>query len=52
MSEVASVAPELTDKSLARAQRAEALSTHEQDFDVAEGWNTFRSYFPELAGAA
>ncbi|KCZ58078.1 beta-N-acetylhexosaminidase [Hyphomonas atlantica] len=52
MSEVASVAPELTDKSLARAQRAEALSTHEQDFDVAQGWNTFRSYFPELAGAA
>ena len=52
MSEVASVAPELTGKSLARAQRAEALSTHEQDFDVAEGWNTFRSYFPELAGAA
>ena len=52
MSEVASVAPELTDKSLARAQRAEALSTHEQDFDVAEGWNTFRSYFPQLAGAA
>ena len=52
MSEVASVAPELTGKSLARAQRAEALSTHEQDFDVAEGWNTFRSYFPQLAGAA
>ena len=52
MSEVASASPELTGKPLARAQRAEALSTHEQDFDVAEGWDTFRSYFPQLAGTA
>jgi beta-N-acetylhexosaminidase len=52
MREVAEAAPELAGKALARGERAEALSTHQQDFDIAEGWDTFRAYFPQLVGAA
>ncbi|MDX1292973.1 MAG: beta-N-acetylhexosaminidase [Hyphomonas sp.] len=52
MTEVAMAAPVLADKALERAQRAEAMATHQEEFDVAEGWDTFRSYFPQLVGMA
>ena len=52
MAEVAAVSLELTGRPLERALRAEALSTHQEEFDLVEGWQTFQSYFPHLAGAA
>ncbi|MAN45048.1 MAG: beta-N-acetylhexosaminidase [Alphaproteobacteria bacterium] len=52
MADVAAVSPELDGKALERAVRAEAMSTHEQEFNVQEGWQRFHEYFPQLQGAA
>ncbi len=52
MTEVAAAAPILSSRALERAERAEAMSTRQEEFDLAEGWQTFKSYFPQLVGAA
>lgn len=52
MAQVAEAAPELDGKALERAIRAEAMSTHEEPFDIAKGWQDFRASFPQLQGAA
>jgi len=52
MTEVAEAAPALTELSATRAARADAAATHAKPFDVDEGRDRFREYFPSLEAAA
>ncbi len=52
MREVAEVAPVLAGRSLERAQRAEAMSTQRDTFDVEAGWARFRELFHDVEAAA
>lgn len=52
MTEVANAAPELTGRPLERAQHAEHMATLAETFDVAQGWEEFYQFFPQLGAAA